>query len=132
MRGSPRISQMLAPDEDFGRPFRPDVAEPGQANAEGCVLWELSSLAKCSFHESVRTAATHLSRFDPDSAKRAEIEYFLKEKFKKNDFVILEEDFPKGCKKMQNRRTKVPESLSDTAENGLHSLDFANHFKVKR
>ena len=104
---------MLQPDEDFGKPYYPDATEPERANAEGTVLWELSELAKRSYHDSVRVTASHFSKYDANSTKRSEVEYFLNNKFKRtDDLVILEDAFPTSCKKMQHRRIQMPKELS--------------------
>ena len=103
---------MLESDEEFGKPFYPEATEPGQANAEATVLWELSAIAGRSFHDSVRTTASHLSRYDPNSTKRSEVDHFLNDKFKDtSDCCILEDSFPKNCKKMQNRRAVLNDQL---------------------
>ena len=127
IRLAPKIAQMLQPDEEFGKLFSPEADEPGQANAEGTVLWEIASVAKRSYHESVRTTASHLSRYDPNSAKRSEVNHFVNEKFKElSDFVILDDNFPKTCKTMKNRRIKLSDKFLANGEpsNGTHQLNF--------
>eukprot|EP00116_Pleurobrachia_bachei_P015390 sb/3475652/ len=98
----------------MGVHFLPDVAEPGQARAEGTVLWELTLLARSHWDERVRKTGQLLSRFDPNSTKRSEVEYFMKEhqafgvkRGCEEEISILKDDFPESCKKMQNRFRSV-------------------------
>jgi hypothetical protein len=137
IRSSPRIAQMLGSDEELGKPFYPEATEPGQANAEATVLWELSSIARQSFHESVRTTANHLSKYDPNSTKRSEVDYFLNNKFKDvTECCILEDSFPKNCKKMQNRRALLNGHLSTSSlepqTEDLKNLKFYSDIKTNR
>lgn len=127
MRNSPKISNMLQCDEEFGTPYSPDSMEPGQAHAEGAVLWELALLAKQCYHQSLRNTAHHVASYDPNSAKRAEINHFVNDKFKElSDFVILDDSFPKTCKKMQNRRIKLSDKflVNDENSNSIQKLEF--------
>ena len=135
IRSSPRIAQMLESDEEFGKPFYPEASEPGHANAEATVLWELSSIARKSYHESVRTTANHLCRYDPNSTKRSEVDHFLNNKFKdSSQCSILEDNFPRNCKKMQNRRAHLNGQtvLSDQKTDSIENLQFYSDIKANR
>ena len=135
IRSSPRIAQMLESDEEFGKPFYPEADDPGQANAEAAVLWELSGIAGKSYHESVRTTAKHLSRYDPNSTKRSEVDYFLNNKFKRSAecCVLLEDSFPDSCKKMHNRRAHLNGTLTtDQQTDDVEHLEFYNDIKANR
>lgn len=53
-------------------------------------------------------------RYDPNSAKKSEVEHFLRGKdLAADDLSILDGEVPERCKKMGNRRIKPSPELGD-------------------